>query len=47
MIHHLVLLKIRSDLPAERVARVFQAIGALRAEIPGILSFAWGPYSSP
>ena len=47
MIHHMVLLRIRSDVPPKSVASVFGAIDALRRQIPGILSFAWGPYSSP
>jgi hypothetical protein len=47
MIHHMVLLRIRSDVPRAEVAEVFRAIDALRGKIPGILSFAWGPYASP
>jgi hypothetical protein len=47
MIVHLVLLKIRPDVPAAEVARLFEAIGALREAIPGITDYAWGPYSSP
>ncbi len=47
MIVHLVLLKVRKDVAAARVEQVFFAIGALKGEIPGILSYSWGPYSSP
>ncbi len=47
MITHMVLLRVRKDVPAAEVARVFAAIGALREKIPGILSYAWGPYASP
>lgn len=47
MITHMVLLKVRPDVPHDRVARVFAEIGALKGRIPGILSYAWGPYSSP
>ena len=47
MIHHMVLLRIRPDVPPERVEDVFRAIEGLRGKIPGILSFAWGPYASP
>jgi hypothetical protein len=47
MIVHLVLLKVRADVPAARVAEVFAEIGALREEIAGIVDYAWGPYSSP
>ncbi len=47
MIVHMVILKIRRDVPKEEIARVFQAIGDLKGVIPGILSYTWGPYSSP
>lgn len=47
MITHMVLLKVRPTVPAEDVSRVFQAIGDLQKKIPGILSYSWGPYSSP
>ncbi len=46
MIVHLVLLKIRTDVPDDRVRDVFEAIGGLREKIDGIESFHWGPYSS-
>jgi len=47
MIVHLVLLKLRKDVPPVDAKRVFEAIGALRKVIPGITDYAWGPYSSP
>lgn len=47
MIYHLVLLKIRKDAPQKQVDAVFAEIGGLRNKLPGILSYAWGPYSSP
>jgi len=47
MIVHMVLLKVRRDVSAAEVARVFAAIGALRDRIPGILSYSWGAYDSP
>jgi hypothetical protein len=47
MIHHLVLLKVKKEVPPLEVERVLAAIGALRSKIPGITSFAAGPYSSP
>jgi hypothetical protein len=47
MITHMVLLKIRPDVPRPKVAAVFGEIGGLQQKIPGIRSFAWGPYSSP
>lgn len=47
MITHMVLLKVRADVPAAQVERVFAEIGALQGRIPGIRSYAWGPYASP
>jgi len=47
MITHMVLLRVRKDVPAATVQRVLESIGELDARIPGILSYAWGPYSSP
>ena len=47
MITHMVLLRVRKDVRAPEIERVFQSIGALDAKIPGIRSFSWGPYSSP
>ena len=47
MIYHLVLLKVRPDVPKKKVEQVFAAIGALRDVIPGITGYEWGPYSSP
>jgi hypothetical protein len=44
---HIVLLRIREDVPASTIERVFGEIGALQSKIAGILSYAWGPYSSP
>jgi len=47
MIHHLVLLKIRRDVPKKEVEKVFVELANLRKLIPGLLSYAGGPYSSP
>lgn len=47
MITHLVLLRIRDDIPAHEVERVFDMLAGLRAKIPGLLSFSGGAYSSP
>jgi len=47
MIVHMVLLKIRRDVPPAQVERVFASIGALQRDIPGILAYSWGAYSSP
>ena len=47
MIHHLVLLRFRRDVPPTAIADVFGALDGLRHTIPGLLTFAGGPYSSP
>jgi hypothetical protein len=47
MIHHLVLLKLKKGTTAQRVAEVFAELAGLQGKIPGLLSFAGGPYSSP
>ncbi len=46
MVTHMVILRVKRDVPRAKVDEVFGAIGALRSKIPGIVSFAWGPYSS-
>jgi hypothetical protein len=47
MITHMVLLKIRKDVPHTQVERVFAALAGLKGRIPGLLSFSGGPYTSP
>jgi|SRR5687767_3362352 len=47
MITHMVLLKIRPDVPRPKVEAVFGEIGTLQRVIPGIRSYSWGAYSSP
>ncbi len=47
MIVHMVILKVRRNVAQKEIERVFGAIGALESEIPGILSYSWGPYASP
>ncbi|GAA1329056.1 Dabb family protein [Pseudonocardia xinjiangensis] len=44
---HIVLLRVREDVAASEVERVLKEVGALQSKIPGILSYLWGPYSSP
>jgi hypothetical protein len=44
---HIGLLRVREDVPAGEIERVFKEIGDLKSKIAGILSFVWGPYSSP
>jgi hypothetical protein len=43
----MVLMRVREDVPACMIERVFGEIGALQSKIAGILSYAWGAYSSP
>ncbi|MSR63524.1 MAG: Dabb family protein [Planctomycetes bacterium] len=47
MIHHLVLLRFKKDAKKPAIAALFAELVALQQKIPGILSFAGGPYSSP
>lgn len=47
MIHHLVLLRLRRDVPAARVKEIFELIGSMKAHVPGLASYHHGPYSSP
>jgi hypothetical protein len=47
MITHVVLLKIRSEVPQKQIDSIFAALAGLKSKIPGLLSFSGGPYSSP
>ncbi len=47
MIVHMVLLKVRPDVPAAEVRQALEAVGALRKVIPGITDYAYGTYASP
>jgi hypothetical protein len=47
MITHMVLLKIRPDVSQAKIDTIFKELAALRKKIPGLTSFAGGPYSSP
>src|SRR5689334_16518495 len=47
MIVHMVILKVKKSVAPKDVERVFAAIGALKQDIPGILSYSWGAYASP
>ena len=44
---HMVLLRVREDVPEEQIDRVFAALAGLKGRIPGLLSFSGGPYRSP
>lgn len=47
MITHMVLLRIRKDVPKKQVDAVFAELAGLKAKIPGLESFSGGPYTSP
>ncbi len=47
MVKHVVLIRVRPDVPAGTIERLFTEIAGLRQKIPGIRDFSWGPYSSP
>lgn len=47
MITHMVLLRIRKDVPKQQVDAVFAELASLKSKIPGILTYSGGPYSSP
>lgn len=46
MLHHVVLLRFRSDLPEGAVASVFEALRALPEVIAGLREFQGGAYHS-
>lgn len=47
LVKHLVILRFRRDLPATEAEAILRAVGDLQGVIPGIVDYAWGPYSSP
>jgi stress responsive alpha/beta barrel protein len=47
MIHHLVLLRFRRDVPPKEIDAAFALLAGLKKTIPGLTSFTGGPYSSP
>jgi hypothetical protein len=46
-VKHLVLLRLRREVPASQIKEVFTALDQLRLKVPGLLDFCGGPYSSP
>jgi hypothetical protein len=46
VIMHIVLLRVRKDVPAKSVDMVFSDLAALKGKIGGLLSFSGGRYSS-
>jgi hypothetical protein len=47
MITHMVLLRVKKDVPKKEVDRAFSELAALKGKIAGLLSFTGGPYASP
>ena len=46
MMTHMVLLRIRKDVPKKQVDAVFAELASLKTKIAGIRSYSAGPYSS-
>jgi hypothetical protein len=44
---HIVLVKVRPEVPASEVQQALDALGALKGQVPGLLSFEAGPNNSP
>ena len=47
MIRHVVLFKLRSDLPESAAAQIFAALKALKSQMPGIINISTGKDASP
>ncbi len=47
MIRHLVLVKFRDDVPSSEIAAILAQLSDLRSVLPGMVSFAGGPNTSP
>ena len=44
---HMVLMKIRGDVPQAEIDDIYAALQGLKSKISGLISFSGGPYSSP
>jgi hypothetical protein len=47
MITHIVLLELKKSAKPAQIRAMFAALAGLKKKIPGIVSFEYGPYSSP
>ena len=47
MIRHIVLVKVRADLPAGEIADIFAELHAIEGKVPGLLSIHSGRSESP
>lgn len=45
-VKHVVLLRVKPETPAGVLKELFEALAGLKHEIPGILDFSGGAYSS-
>ena len=46
-VRHIVLVKVRSEVPEDVVASAMAELAALVGQVPGLLSFVWGHNDSP
>jgi hypothetical protein len=46
-VQHMVILKFKSEVTADRIDELFAMIDDMKGKIPGIEYCAGGPYSSP
>ncbi len=46
-VQHIVLVQYKQDTPQEKIDEIFTRLGDLQNEIKGILSYTYGPNSSP
>ncbi len=46
-VKHLVLVKVRPDVPESEISAAFKSLGELVGEVPGLLAFSWGRNHSP
>ena len=44
---HMVMMKIRADVPQSEIDEIYAALEGLKGKIAGLVSFSGGPYSSP
>jgi Stress responsive A/B Barrel Domain len=47
MIRHIVLIRFRPDVPETEIAAIFEALHAIKAVLPGVLSITSGRSESP
>ena len=45
-VKHVVLLRFKADVPAPKIDGIFSKLEGLKEEIPGLIDFSGGAYSS-